>query len=304
MKHFFKERRKYGFMIAVVCLLCLSLPIYARTLVDIEKECRISVQYHVENTEFHLYKVADVTKTYGFPVTEEFASYEIDFDALNSEQWKNMAETLAGYVERDALEPIDMGTTDEQGCVNFENISVGVYLVVGKQVKDDNYIYRCKPFLAFVPLEMEDGTWNYEPEFSPKPSEDPIELIDLSAIKVWKDEGREDSRPKQIIVQLLKNGEIVDEIALNPENNWRFIWQDLSSEFTWQAVEKEVPEGYTVESIKEGNVLQIINTKEGEPEKPTVLPQTGQLWWPVPVLAFVGLLFLVLGFAGRKGNER
>ncbi len=300
MKHFFRDRRKVGLIVALVCLLCLSLPVYARTLVDIEKECGISVQYHVENAEFLLYKVADVTETYRFPVTEEFASYEIDFDALDSEQWKNMAETLAGYVERDALEPIDIGITDEQGRVTFENVSVGVYLVVGRQVKDDDFIYRCKPFLAFVPLEMEDGTWNYKPESSPKPSEDPIELIDLSVIKVWKDEGMEDSRPKEIIVQLLKDGEIVDEIALNPENNWRFIWQDLSSEFTWQAVEKEVPKGYTVESIKEGNVLQIINSKEGKPEKPTVLPQTGQLWWPVPVLAFVGLLFLVIGFVRRK----
>ena len=33
------------------------------------------------------------------------------------------------------------------------------------------------------------------------------------------------------------------------------------------------------------------------------LPQTGQLWWPVPVLALTGLLLLALGLRGKKKNE-
>lgn len=32
------------------------------------------------------------------------------------------------------------------------------------------------------------------------------------------------------------------------------------------------------------------------------LPQTGQLWWPVPVLLAVGLLLVVLGLVRRRGN--
>ena len=32
------------------------------------------------------------------------------------------------------------------------------------------------------------------------------------------------------------------------------------------------------------------------------LPQTGQLWWPVPVLLAVGLLFVILGLLRRRGN--
>lgn len=33
------------------------------------------------------------------------------------------------------------------------------------------------------------------------------------------------------------------------------------------------------------------------------LPQTGQLWWPVPILAFAGLLFFILGWFRRKWSE-
>ena len=36
------------------------------------------------------------------------------------------------------------------------------------------------------------------------------------------------------------------------------------------------------------------------PGQPT-LPQTGLLWWPVPVLICAGLLLLLLGLLRRKG---
>ena len=36
------------------------------------------------------------------------------------------------------------------------------------------------------------------------------------------------------------------------------------------------------------------------------LPQTGQLWWPVPVLLSMGLLFILIGLIRRRGykNEK
>lgn len=42
------------------------------------------------------------------------------------------------------------------------------------------------------------------------------------------------------------------------------------------------------------------------PEKPgDKLPQTGQLWWPVPLLVMAGLTFLVVGFLRRReGTNR
>lgn len=39
------------------------------------------------------------------------------------------------------------------------------------------------------------------------------------------------------------------------------------------------------------------------PGTPQKLPQTGMLWWPIPVLAAVGLLFVVIGFAKRRRSK-
>jgi len=41
--------------------------------------------------------------------------------------------------------------------------------------------------------------------------------------------------------------------------------------------------------------------KDGRPTK--VLPQTGQLWWPVPVLLLAGLVLVVVGLARRKEDK-
>lgn len=36
------------------------------------------------------------------------------------------------------------------------------------------------------------------------------------------------------------------------------------------------------------------------PVSEDMLPQTGQLWWPVPVLAFTGMLFVIFGWFRRR----
>lgn len=77
--------------------------------------------------------------------------------------------------------------------------------------------------------------------------------------------------------------------------------------YTWTVVEKAC-KGYTVQVERDGITFVITNTREVDvpdnptppkPAKPT-LPQTGQLWWPVPLLMMGGLLFLVIGLFYRK----
>ena len=39
------------------------------------------------------------------------------------------------------------------------------------------------------------------------------------------------------------------------------------------------------------------------PDTPPEIPETGQLWWPVPVLSFAGLVFVLVGFVCRKSED-
>lgn len=74
-------------------------------------------------------------------------------------------------------------------------------------------------------------------------------------------------------------------------------------------VEKEMDD-YTVTVTREGVTFVVTNTYTGDtpaapPGKPAEpkLPQTGQLWWPVPVLLAVGLLLVLIGLICRRGIE-
>lgn len=77
------------------------------------------------------------------------------------------------------------------------------------------------------------------------------------------------------------------------------------------------PEGYTVSISREGITFVITNTlKPSEEPAPTpqpsspptpgepTLPQTGVLWWLVPLLAILGALLLLLGWGLRRRDER
>ncbi len=60
--------------------------------------------------------------------------------------------------------------------------------------------------------------------------------------------------------------------------------------------------GSTVTTVKDTptTVSQNVDTTTTPQEK---LPQTGQLWWPVPLLAFFGLLMVAVGFMLRPKNK-
>ncbi len=57
---------------------------------------------------------------------------------------------------------------------------------------------------------------------------------------------------------------------------------------------------YEVDATSKTGLVPQPSTTPGKPGEK--LPQTGQLWWPVPVLLAVGLLFVVLGLAKRRGS--
>ena len=80
---------------------------------------------------------------------------------------------------------------------------------------------------------------------------------------------------------------------------------------TWRVTEQPV-DRYTVSVTQEGITFVVTNTggQPGSDVPPppnpgtgTKLPQTGLLWWPVPVLAVAGLAFLALGAAFRKKKD-
>lgn len=145
----------------------------------------------------------------------------------------------------------------------------------------DNVDYTMSVSVVYVDKDC-DVELKYEPR---------VETTSLRVQKVWKDDDKK-NRPSFIGVDLLGDGKVVDHQVLSEENHWTYVWNDLSGDMRWSCVETSVPSGYSVSSYREGDHIvlknslnKVVDSKKSESN----LPLTGQLWWPVPVLLFVGL---------------
>lgn len=255
--------------------------------------------------ELRLYKVADMHDFGTFAPCGAFAEYPVDdMNGLDSEGWRDLAYTLAGFAAADAPAPADTAVTDENGGAAFGmdgTLGVGLYLLTG-----DSGIFQ--PTLVALPGRDENDEWIYDVTVNLKPGTGGDETIALQVLKVWND-GDFENRPGQVRVLLLGDGQIVESVTLDKTNNWRHEWTGLDGDVNWQVVERPVPDGYTVSTQREDTLITITNTRpvddgddDGGGEDPK-LPQTGLLWWPVPVLAGAGMSLFAAGWMRRRKHE-
>jgi len=267
---------------------------------------------------FSVYRVATMDKNGRFTLTAPFSGYNLDLSSPTDAAWAALATTLEGYVLRDKILPTATGKTDEEGNLTLPTgsgiLRQGLYLVVGQRHTQNGMIYETCPFLLHLPtLSEESGEWIYDNAVHPKHESTPDndEPITRKVLKVWEDDGYEKQRPKDITVQLLRDGEVYDTVILNAENEWRYTWDELDADYHWTVAEKEL-EDYTVLVTQEGVTFVITNSfvppttppppTPTPPTPPPRLPQTGQLWWPVPVLLVLGLFFVATGLLRRKDS--
>lgn len=277
---------------------------------------------------FKLFYVASSDSNGNLTVNDNFADYNVDLNSESAEAWQAAAATLEGYMLRDGITPDDVGTTNSEGVLVFStdgsSLKPGLYLVTGESCTVNSKQYDPSPILVMLPSQSaEGGEVDYNPTIIPKfdfstvPNPDVPDKEMFKVIKVWKDSGNESARPSEIIVDLLKDGIVFDTVRLSDGNNWTYKWESLDTAHRYTAVERTT-ENYTVTVEQQGTSLVITNTYSSnvpneptEPNEPTkpespsepTLPQTGQLWWPVPMLAVVGIALVLIGMIRRKNGK-
>ncbi len=287
MKH--KKRNIITTLISVLALFTsMLLPSGALALGQVEPEkddSTLTVKYHCDEkpaagVTFSLYRVGDISKDASLTLAGDFKKYQVTLGHHTAAEWRALAQTLAGYAQRDKLTPFSAGKTDQNGTLKWENLSTGLYLVIGSQYTRGNYVYTAEPFLTVLPSLNEDKTeWNYHVTVTPKYAShyqgDPgPTFVSRRVLKVWDDAGNEQSRPDSVTVELLKNGAVYDTVTLNNANSWRYTWENLSAYDVWTVVEQPVM-GYTVSVSHEGATFVITNTAE----KPEMVSRTVKKVW-------------------------
>lgn len=288
---------------------------------------------------FYLYLVAVPDGNGGYTVLSDFEDYKVDLSDLDWEEAGRLAAlagTLSAYTARDGISPLKTEKTDPNGYLTFDDLEAGLYLIRGDQltvnIGSDKWLYSPQPILIPMPYPTMDKHGNHDVETEVKYERDlqpdQEEHISITVKKVWQGSGE---HPASVVAQLLKNGLVIDEVELNSLNNWQYTWLDLNKGYVWQVVEKEIPIGYTVTVTQDGYVFTITNKKtpdtpvddppgqwgdnidddptedptdepRDDPQEEDKLPQTGQLWWPVPFMLIVGILMLGFGIVLRRNG--
>ena len=93
-----------------------------------------------------------------------------------------------------------------------------------------------------------------------------IQFEKLTVHKIWDDNGYPE-RPESVDVELLCDGEKVEVVTLNAENQWTYTWDDLDDRNEW-TVKEIVPEGYEATYETEDNKVFITNYMDYEPVIP------------------------------------
>lgn len=225
---------------------------------------------------------------------------------------------------------------------NGQSLKPGLYLIIGESHTQNDKIYEPSPFTVMLPSkDSETGDYVYDlnvlPKFIIHPIPSTPDKEHFKVIKLWEDDGFENHRPTNIAVELLHNGEVVETVILNEANRWTYKWETLDGSYGWNATE-DIPDGYSVTITQEGNTFIITNksdktdsttkpsdsdtttnpsnpsktdknnqsdktAKPGSSSKQDRLPQTGQLWWPVPMLICLGAMLVIFGFIRRRSGK-
>lgn len=314
------------FCLLAVCSFCI--PALAAEEIDPEREGTLDVHFSlgtgtdVTGMQFDLYRVADVHKDGKTQLCEDFLSLDTDISLTPTDAWATVTTGAANLVRRNGLAPEQSAYLNENGVAHFpesgKKITAGIYLVFPRTLETSDGKVGGNPTLVALPLA--DGGWNYNVQVSPKggllTAEDYLEVL-----KIWDDKGYEKKRPKSVVVDLYCDGVLVDTQELTADMQWKYRWDPapvwkslgqsgngpgsnvtIEGEHSWYVVERKVNGYKTSYALSGDHRFVITNTIRSTtpPSSGNKLPQTGALWWPVPLLALAGLSLLCLGRAMAK----
>ena len=305
-----KRIASFAILLSVlISLMSFSAPVFASNVMDVDAECSLVINCHdpkagfpLVGVEFSVYLVAKPGGS-GYELTGSFGNMSREINGLDSEGMVELTKELEAYAAINGISPTATTRSDDGGAARFSGLETGLYLVRGAKHSQGGVDYNITSVFVYLPsYDGESGTWDYDMVLYAKciPESDDEEFTKINVKKIWKDDGK--NRPEKIIVHLLRGGETYDTVELSEENGWEYTWDNLEKDSYY--IFEEVPVGYTAEVVKKGNTYVITNTNEPPtpPPPPPDLPQTGQLWWPIPLLAAVGIALLVAGMVRKRGG--
>lgn len=292
-------------MMCLICTLTAILPVKAADSIDTSKKGSLTVTFCPEDipasgVEFRLYKVASVDEYADLELTAGFAGISEDFSEPDEDVWENAVTEVESYISENGIKPDYTAVSDENGVAVFSGLPVGLYLLKADAfISEEHDAYTPQAYLIMLPERIDDE-WSYDLQSVPK-YEKSDEITDITVTKKW-DGGKVEDRPETITVTLYCDDVEYETVSFGAAEDWKHTWEQLNAKHSWTISEVSV-EGYTTTIEPDGYSFIITNVSEKKD-----LPQTGLVWWPVPLLAAAGVGFSLTGIAvikkSRKTDEK
>lgn len=322
-------------LITLLLLVVAPQSAVAAPAIDVNHRVGLTIDYkilgiEIEKAEFSLYQVAALGADGTYTLTADFENADVKVNGLNSDETQNAANAFYGYIVKNNVSPTLTRKTNAVGKAIFmgSNLYPGMYVLTCKPHQAYGEMCHIQPMLLNLPTLIHDK-WIYNIEITPKYSVIPKET-EVHALVIWRDPD-ESMRPETVELQLInedaRTGRSIPEfVNVGKADQWRYSWEVLPLA-NWLVVQTSVPEGYTLTTQREGNLFIFINTRNDYnpnppgggggsgwkpwPDSPPTatqaptgtLPQTGTLWWPVPILAAGGVLCIVIGLLFRRKED-
>lgn len=287
-------KRRFAAMLLAVCLLllCAMPALAAGTSIDLSRTGSVHIRLYdrqnavaVRGGKLTLYKVADVVQRGAdlrFAYSGAFADCSIPLGDLTD---SSLPGQLQAYLPHTAA-----GTTQavgEDGTGTFKNLPLGLYLVV--QTEASRGYAAINSFLVSLPYAQGDN-WRYDVDATPKvgtlvPDPEPEEPDTPST----PSEPSQPTEPSEPDIPDLPETPSEPEQPVSPGSPDA----PVSPGNAENPSAPESPDAPIAPANPDNPLLP------GRPDTAT-LPQTGQLNWPIPVLAFSGMLLFAVGWVLDK----
>ena len=290
------DRKRLGTLLcgAVFCMIAALVqltPAWAAELADPAQKVSLTIEAQQNGRAgsgmgLSLRRVAEMDARGRFALMGSYQSSGVSVDGLtSSSQWNQAAKELNDFAAEESI-PADVWTvTEGQGVCTIDGLESGLYLVAAETLETAEGRYDAAPFLVALPM-LENEAWDYAPTVMPK--------IQFTAVPV----SPEPSAP----VSPEPSGPVSPEPSspVNPEPSAP-VSPEPSSPVSPEPSEPVSPEPESSASPSPSG--QPAASPTPSPGANEGLPQTGQLNWPIPLLALLGMLLAAAGCLLRRRHE-
>lgn len=274
------RKRLAAVLAALTLLVWCAAPAFALEVVDLSRTGSIKVSlYDSETSEavgggtLTLYRVAKVQKdnaNLSFVYTNGFEDCGVELgDLSEGELAGRLAEKIAATAESTTVEISDFGVAE------FGDLEVGLYLVVQTTAAENYNVIN--PFLVSVPIQ-ENGSYVYDVDALPK--------VGTAAKKTPEPPDTPDKPDTPDTPDKPEEENPNTPVAPGPDNPDGWVL-GANGEKIYRNPEAPSPDN------PNGHVMGAHG-----------LPQTGQLNWPIPVLAVIGVVLVAAGIKLKKGTRK